>query len=67
LPVPGTPEVAQRFGRAARKAAPNPFKFKSEMYDRKNDRRPPKDMPADSILAARRPDKDFGTSRFKGN
>ena len=24
-------------------------------------------MPADGILAARRPDKDFGTSRFKGN
>jgi hypothetical protein len=27
----------------------------------------PKDVPAEGILAARRSDKDFGTSRFKGN
>jgi hypothetical protein len=37
------------------------------VHDRKNDVGRLKDVPADGILASRRPDKDFGTSRFKGS
>jgi hypothetical protein len=62
-----TPAVAQEIRARRPKAAPIPFKFQSEIYARKNNVGRLKDMPADGTLAARKPDKDFGTSRLKGN
>jgi hypothetical protein len=53
-------------GRAAQKRHLIPFKFQSEITTEKNVGRL-KNMPADGILAARKTDKDFGTSRLKGS
>jgi hypothetical protein len=60
------PVVAQEVGRAASKAALNPLQIRVGVRP-KNDVGRLKDVPADGILAPRRPDKDFGTSRFKGS
>jgi hypothetical protein len=58
---------AKAWARRTESGDRTPLNSQSEVEDRKNDVGRLKGTPADGILAARRPDRDFGTSRFKGS